>query len=234
MQVILDPTNQYIAAILSQCELHGRDVLEIGCGNGRLTRDLARHARRVVATDPDGDALAKARLAVAAANVEFMQAPSVVPDLPAASFDVVIYTLSLHQVPAAEMPDSLRNSADLLREGGVIVVVEPGEGGSYAETSKHFAAGSGDQRSAKMSAIRAMQAMEGWKTGETIMFRTLFQFDGEEDFFACRLPDYPQKPDSLVAEVRRFLDQHRVSYGIVLDAYQRLNLLRRCSARVRS
>lgn len=232
--MILDPTNQYIAAILSQCDLSGRDVLEIGCGNGRITRDLARHARRVVATDPDGDALAKARQAVAAANVEFRPAPSGVPDLPAGSFDVVIYTLSLHQVPVAEMSDSLRNSADLLREDGVIVVVEPGEGGSNAESRKHFAAGSGDERSAQMSAIRAMHAMEGWKTGETIIFRTLFQFDNEEDFFAYRLPDYLQKPDSLVAEVRRFLDQHRVSYGIVLDAYQRLNLLRRCAARVRS
>lgn len=232
--MILDPTNQYIAAILSQCDLSGRDVLEIGCGNGRITRDLARHARRVVATDPDGDALAKARQAVAAANVEFRPAPSGVPDLPAGSFDVVIYTLSLHQVPVAEMSDSLRNSAGLLREGGVIVVVEPGEGGSNAESRKHFAAGSGDERSAQMSAIRAMHAMEGWKTGETIIFRTLFQFDNEEDFFAGRLPDYLQKPDSLVAEVRRFLDQHRVSYGIVLDAYQRLNLLRRCAARVRS
>lgn len=232
--MILDPTNQYIAAILSQCDLSGRDVLEIGCGNGRITRDLARHARRVVATDRDGDALAKARLAIAAANLKFVPAPSGVPDLPAASFDVVVYTLSLHRIPVAEMAESLRRSASLLREDGVIVVVEPGEGGSYAESKKHFVAGSGDARSARMSAIRAMQAMEGWKSGETIMFRTLFQFDNEEDFFAARLPGYLQKPDSFIAEVREFLDQHRVSYGIVLDAYQRLNLLRRCAARVRS
>lgn len=229
--MILDLTNQYIAAILSRCDLSGRDVLEIGCGNGRITRDLARHARRVVATDRDADALAKARLAIAVTNVEFRPAPSGVPDLPAASFDVVIYTLSLHQVPVAEMPDSLRNSAALLREDGVIVVIEPGEGGSNAEINKHLAAGSGDQRSARMSAIRAMQAMEGWKTGETIIFRTLFQFDNDEDFFAARLPDYLLKPDSFVAEVLSFLDQHRAPHGIVLDAYQRLNLLRRCTAR---
>lgn len=232
--MIQDITNQYIAAILSRCDLSGRDVLEIGCGKGRVTRDLAQHARRVVATDPDADALAKARQAVAAANVEFMPAPSGLPDLPAGSFDVVVYTLSLHRFPVAEMAESLRGSAGLLREDGVIVVVEPGEGGSYAESKQHFAAGSGDARSAQMAAIRAMHAMEGWKTGETIMFRTLFQFDSEEDFFAARLPDYLQKPDTFVAGVRKFLDQHRAPYGIVLDAYQRLNLLRRSVARVQS
>lgn len=232
--MIQDPTNQYIATILSQCDLSGKDVLEIGCGKGRITRDLAQHARRVVATDPDGDALAKARVAIAAANVEFMLAPSGVPDLPAGSFDVVIYTLSLHHVPVAEMPDSLRKSADLLREDGVIVVVEPGDGGSFTETKERFGAGTGNEGPEQMSAIGAMHTLEGWRTEETIIFRTLFQFDNDDDFFASKLPDYLQKPESFVAEVRKFLDQHRASYGIVLDAYRRLNLLRRLTARVQS
>jgi 2-polyprenyl-3-methyl-5-hydroxy-6-metoxy-1,4-benzoquinol methylase len=225
MQVIQDLTNQYIATILSQCDLTGKDVLEIGCGKGRITRDLALRARRVLATDPDADALKTARSAIAAANVAFMLAPSGVPDLPAGSFDVVIYTLSLHHVPVAEMPSSLRKAADLLRENGVIIVVEPAEGGSFTDTKERFGAGSGDERPAQESAIRAMHSLEGWTTKETVLFRTLFQFDNEEDFLANMLPDYQQKPEPFVAEVRRFLDQHRASYGIVLDAYRRLNLL---------
>jgi len=51
--VIQDPKNQFIAAILSHCEIRGKELLEIGCGKGRVTRDLARHARKVVAIDPD-------------------------------------------------------------------------------------------------------------------------------------------------------------------------------------
>ena len=62
--MIQDPTKQYIATILSQYDVGGKDVLEIGCGKGRITRDLAQHARRVVASDPDADALEKARGAI--------------------------------------------------------------------------------------------------------------------------------------------------------------------------
>jgi len=232
--VIQDPTNQYIATILSQCDINGKDVLEIGCGKGRITRDLAEHAKRLTATDPDSSALEKARGLLAPAKVDFMLAPDGVPDLPSGSFDVVIYTLSLHHVPVAEMPDSLRKAANLLREDGVIVIVEPGEGGSFTETKERFGAGSGDERPAQKSAIRAMHALEGWTTGETILFRTLFQFDNDEDFLASMLPDYRQRPESLVAEVRRFLDQHKTANGIFLDAYRRLNLLRPSGARATS
>ena len=232
--MLQDPTNQYIATIMSQCDLTGKDVLEIGCGKGRITRDLAQHARRVVATDPDGDALEKAGAALVAANVEFMLTPTGVPDLPAGSFDVAIYTLSLHHVPVAEMPDSLRKAAALLRENGLIMVLEPGEGGSFTETKERFGAGSGDERPAQQAAIRAMHALEGWTTGDTILFRTLFQFDDEEDFLSSMLPNYREQTESFIAEVRSFLDMHRAPNGILLDAYRRLNLLRPDRKRERS
>ena len=224
--MVQDPTNQYIATILSQCDLDGKELLETGCGKGRITRDLVKHAKRVVATDPDAAALETARAAIVADNVEFMLAPTGVPDLPTGSFDVVIYTLSFHHVPVAQMSESLRKAASLLRERGVIVIVEPGDGGSFTEAKERFGAGSGDERPAKESAIRAMHAMEGWTVGETIRFSTLFQFDDDEDFLVCMLPDYRQQPESFVNEVRRFLDLHRTADGIILDADRRLNVLR--------
>lgn len=225
--MIQDPTNRYIAAILSQYDISGRDVLEVGCGSGRITRDLAMHARRVVATDPDIKALERARASIGSDNVEFLEAPAGVPDLPAESFDVVIYTLSLHHVPAAEMSGSLHAAATLLRGDGVIVVVEPGDGGSFSEAKERFGAGSGDERAAKAAAVRAMHTLDGWNAGETLSFTTLFRFDDDEDFLACMLPDYRHQPASFVREVRSFLAQHRQGTGIILEADRRLNVLRR-------
>lgn len=225
--MIQDLTDQYIAAIISQCELQGKEVLEIGCGKGRFTRDLVNHARLVVATDPDAAALATARTTIAAGNVEFMLAPSGVPDLPASSFDVVIYTLSLHHVPSAEMAGSLCSAAELLRKNGVIVVVEPGDGGSFTEAKERFGAGSGDERPAREAAIRAMHAMDGWSVGATVHFRTLFQFDDASDFFVTMLSGYLQREESFLNEVRNFLDQHRSSEGIILAADRRLNVMSR-------
>lgn len=228
--MIQDPTNQYIATILSHCDLNDKEVLEIGCGKGRITRDLAKYVRRVIATDPDALALEKARATIAAGNVKFMQAPTGVPDFPAGSFDVVIYTLSLHHVPVAEMPGSLHKAADLLRKDGVIVVVEPGDGGSFTEAKERFGAGSGDERPLKEAAIRAMHALDGWTAGDTVHFNTLFQFSDDEDFFSSMLPGYRQQPESLIREVRGFLYRHRAADGIILDADRRLNALRRAFA----
>ena len=229
--MIQDPTNRYIATILTHCDLGGKELLEIGCGKGRITRDLAKHAKLVVATDPDEVALTKARAALVADNVEFMQTPTGVPDLPGKSFDLVIYTLSLHHVPPAEMPGSLRKAASLVREGGVIFIVEPGDGGSFDEAKKRFGAGSGDERPARESAIRAMHTMKGWSAGETIHFRTLFQFDDDEDFLSNMLPDYRQRPNAFINEVRRFLDRHRTADGIILDAERQLNVLQPAATR---
>lgn len=224
--MILDPTNRYIATILSQCDLRGKEVLEIGCGTGRITRDLVEHAKRVVATDPDADALAEAKTSINSSNVEFLRVPTGMPRFPAGSFDVVVYTLSLHHVPITEMSSSLSSAARLLRKEGVIVVVEPGDGGSFTEAKERFGAGSGNERPVRESAIRAMHSLDGWTPEEAILFRTQFHFDNDEDFLVSMLPGYRQQPKSFVDDVRIFLGRHRTGDGIVLDADRRLNVIR--------
>ena len=109
----------------------------------------------------------------------------------------------------------------------VIVVVEPGDGGSFTEAKERFGAGSGDERPARQAAIRALHTLEGWTVGETAHFRTLFQFSDVEDFFTTLLPDYRQLPAARIAEIREFLDQHQTPDGIVLEADRQLNVLRR-------
>jgi ubiquinone/menaquinone biosynthesis C-methylase UbiE len=225
--MIQDPTDQYIAAILSRCDILGKELLEIGCGRGRITRDLARHAARVVATDPDAAALACAWAAIASTNVEFLHVPTGVPDLPGESFDVAIYTLSLHHVPVAEMSASLHKTARMLREEGIIVVIEPGDGGSLTEAKERFGAGSGDERYVREAARRALHSLEGWTAGESVRFRALFQFTDEDDFFRNLLPSCRQEPEATVAEVRTFLERHRTASGIILDAGRRLDVLYR-------
>lgn len=224
--MIQDPTDQYIKTILAAIDLQDKSVLEIGCGSGRITRDLARHARRVLATDPDERALNKARAAITNPSVEFMLAPAGVPDLPPASFDLVIYTLSLHHVPIAEMPASLKQATQLLKEDGVIVVIEPGDEGSFMEAKQRFGVGSGDEGPLQAAALRAMNTLEDWEVGETIHFQTLFQFVDEEDFFASKVPGYQQMPEAKLQPMRDFLSRYKNEKGIVLASGRRLYLIR--------
>ena len=223
--MIQDPENSYIDTILSQCDINGLEILEIGCGKGRITRDLAKYAKRVVATDPDSSALTTAQAMIPDGNVTFLHEPTGVPSLPAGSFDVVIYTLSFHHVPKDAMSATLAATANLLKKNGVIVIVEPGAGGSFTEAKERFGAGSGDERPAREAAIRAMNSLEGWEVGQTIPFSVLFQFDNDDDFFTNMLPGYLQQPESFVAEVRQFLHQYRHGDGIILEAERQLNVL---------
>lgn len=225
--MIQDPTNQYISTILSQVDINGKKVLEIGCGKGRITRDLAKHASCVVAGDPDSAALEVARRFVLTDNVEFLSTPDGMPDHPSESFDMVIYTLSFHHVPIKEMTAGLLKAGSLLRKNGAIVILEPGDGGSFTAAKERFGAGSGDERPARKAAIQAMHCLDNWMVEETILFRVMFQFDDAEDFLNNMLPGYRQQPESFELDVRWFLDQHRTENGIFLDAERRLNVLRK-------
>lgn len=56
-----DPERAVIRTLLRRAPLKGARVVDIGCGDGRLTRQIARVARAVVAVDPDPVILAQAR-----------------------------------------------------------------------------------------------------------------------------------------------------------------------------
>lgn len=78
--------------------LSRRRVLEIGCGDGRLTTQLARRAGSVVAIDPDREALADAQAASTQQgirNVQFFHGSGEGVRRMGAPFDVAVFSWSL-------------------------------------------------------------------------------------------------------------------------------------------
>ncbi len=86
-----DPAN---APLLDAARIKETDsVLDIGCGNGRLTRLAARTARRAVGVDLSAPMLERARASAAAedlAHVTHLQADAQVHPFEEASFDVAL------------------------------------------------------------------------------------------------------------------------------------------------
>jgi len=61
MAIIKDPEGNEIATLHAMVDFKNRRVLEVGCGEGRLTWRYADKAEHVTAIDPDGKAIATAR-----------------------------------------------------------------------------------------------------------------------------------------------------------------------------
>ena len=77
--------------------LKGRAIIEIGCGDRRLTFQYAPRARKVVALDANAAEIERARAEadrIGARNIRFLARPAE-GRLPGAPFDVALFTWSL-------------------------------------------------------------------------------------------------------------------------------------------
>ncbi|UBU14705.1 class I SAM-dependent methyltransferase [Nonomuraea gerenzanensis] len=102
----------------------GDRVLDLGCGNGQVTRLAARQARHAVGVDLSEPMLARARSVAAAesvANVTFEQGDVQVHPFPEGSFDVAIsrFAVMFFGDPVA----AFGNVARALRPGGRLAFV---------------------------------------------------------------------------------------------------------------
>jgi ubiquinone/menaquinone biosynthesis C-methylase UbiE len=94
----LDPEGAHLAALRRLADFRGSRVLEMGCGEGRLTEGLAEEASHVLAFDPDADAVKQGRNALAAKlgdKVSFRVASAEQLQIAPGSFDLVVFSWSL-------------------------------------------------------------------------------------------------------------------------------------------
>lgn len=63
MTVLLDPEGTELSVLRDLVDFSGRHILEVGCGDGRLTWQYARQARSVKGIDPDRERIDDARRA---------------------------------------------------------------------------------------------------------------------------------------------------------------------------
>jgi 2-polyprenyl-3-methyl-5-hydroxy-6-metoxy-1,4-benzoquinol methylase len=61
MMIRIDPENNEIRALLKFADFSSKDVLEIGCGDGRLTWHYADKAAHITAIEPSSEQIALAR-----------------------------------------------------------------------------------------------------------------------------------------------------------------------------
>ena len=98
MAIRVDVERHEVKALQAAVDWRGRRVLEIGCGEGRLTHRLAELGARVAAIDVDAALLRKARRRLAASvapQVSFRVGRADSLEHRAGTFDRVVFSWSL-------------------------------------------------------------------------------------------------------------------------------------------
>ena len=98
MTGVLDPEGAHLAALLRLADFAGARVVDVGCGDGRLTVGVAERAATVFAFDPDEDAIARAREKMPeelTERVSYRAASATAIDIPRSAYDIVLFSWSL-------------------------------------------------------------------------------------------------------------------------------------------
>lgn len=108
----------YHPLVLRSVAAGATDALDVGCGEGMLTRALRRTVPHVVGIDIDPASINLAR--EKDDRISYLLADLLTHPFEPASFDLVASVATLHHLDAAT---GLRQMRDLVRPGGTLVVV---------------------------------------------------------------------------------------------------------------
>ena len=100
----------------------GMTVLELGCGTGYFTRELARSAADIIAIDVSPELLEIARANGSLQNIRYEVQNACALSYSDAMFDSVVGSSVLHHL---EIQEALREIYRVLKRGGTIYFTEP-------------------------------------------------------------------------------------------------------------
>lgn len=119
----LGVTTRPAALVAATGPVAGQRVVDIGCGEGQLIRDLAAQGARATGVDPFMAAVGWTDAGEGAWRIRRGVADAIPEDDGTA--DLVLFVFSLHHVPAPKLPAALGEARRLLARGGHLYVAEP-------------------------------------------------------------------------------------------------------------
>ncbi len=208
----------FLGVIQKVVPLQGKEVLDIGCGDGSRTTEIARVCTHVSGIDPDPKKVHIAQQ-LGIPNCEIYRKEAHKLGFKDTVFDVVIFTLSLHHIPLAQVNTSIDEAIRVLKPDGWIIFFEPAWHGTFFEAEITFGAFDGDERLAKASAYAAMLSHPRIVECEKERYdETQIGFDSLEDFIEST---HPTSEDT--EAMRNFLGTH----ARILTAQRRFNFFKK-------
>ena len=101
-----------------------KTVLDIGCGNGHITREIAKRAGKVIGIDISPEMLEQARrLYEDVDNLQFLSASAGQLPFPNEVFDATFCSMTIITFPSVEMLKGMfKEAARVLKPGGILAI----------------------------------------------------------------------------------------------------------------
>jgi len=185
-----------LSKILQFADLRDQEVLEIGCGDGRITSQLVGKAKRLVVIDPDEANIAEAKESTEGADLRIGSGECL--EFPSESFDIILFTLSLHHQDSSL---ALREAKRVLRDHGRVVILEPVNDGEIEQVCNFFQ----NEAQVLQDTAHAIEASD-FEVERSDVFYTYWEFENEHELYEW-LFTYYQKPfdNSLVVLIGELL-----------------------------
>ncbi len=206
----------------------GLDVVDVGCGDGRIARLLAERGAKTIGVEPDPIQAEINRNATPVSGLSFIQAPGQSLPVADASKDGVFFSYSLHHVPKEYMDEALAEATRVLKpETGFLYALEPMMEGSLEDLYRPFH----DEVEVRTFAYEALRrsAAPRFKEGREYRYREDVRYDSFAAFvdevagktysdFTREQVDTPQ--------VKALFEAGKSGDGYVFTQHARVNLYR--------
>ena len=203
------PESEIYNSLLS---LDGKHIVELGCGNADITRNIATSGtdRRITALEVDETAHAGNLQIADLPNVTFTLSGA--EDIPLAdeSVDVVLMFKSLHHVPKNLMGQSFHEIRRVLKPGGLAYISEPIFAGDFNEVLRLFH----DEQSVREAAFEATKnAVDSglFSLLEEVFFNAPIRFESFAEFEHKTINATHSNhalDDALYQQVKQRFEQH--------------------------
>ena len=205
----------FVDRIGSHCR--GKDVLEIGCGDGTRFAAAIRLSKSWKGVDLDATAVRQANEANLLPNAEFFELNAENLSWPDSSFDVVVFTLSLHHIDFSAMSKAVDEAVRVVRPTGSILFLEPLPVGTFYDAEMRFGCCDGDERRELAYAFYTMLSNERLRETEELVAPVSYEYESFEDF-----KEHVPTKDA----THQKLDEYLSVRGYTLHEDWRLNVFR--------
>ncbi|MBF0168351.1 MAG: class I SAM-dependent methyltransferase [Alphaproteobacteria bacterium] len=210
--------------------LSGKRVIDVGAGDGNLTRLMTSRGARVTGLECQAQQLAKARAANPAGDEDYLDGGAEAMPLADGMADLVVFFNSLHHVPPALMDRAMQEAARVLKPGGIVYISEPVADGAFFELAKPV----DDETEVRKQAYEALMgaAKHGLRMETEHVFlhpMTMKDYEAFRDRIVSANHERKLAVDAMESQLRTSFERlgRKTERGYEFEQPTRVNLLRK-------